>query len=81
MRILWKPSRHTLDYMLKKTGCRPQELAVVGDRLYTDIAVAAGTGVTSILVMSGETTPQLLEQSEIKPDLVVESLEELAQLL
>ena len=76
-----KPSRHTLDYMLKKTGCRPQELAVVGDRLYTDIAVAAGTGVTSILVMSGETTPQLLEQSEIKPDLVVESLEELTQLL
>ena len=76
-----KPSRHTLDYMLEKTGCRPQELAVVGDRLYTDIAVAAGTGVTSILVMSGETTPQLLEQSEIKPDLVVESLEELAQLL
>ena len=54
---------------------------MVGDRLYTDIAVADGTAVTSILVMSGETTPELLEQSEIKPDLVVRDLEELIKLL
>lgn len=65
-----KPSRHTLAYMLAHTGCRPEEMAVVGDRLYTDIAVAEGTGVTSILVMSGETTPELLAQSAVKPDLI-----------
>lgn len=73
-----KPSRHTLDYMLKYTGCRPEELAVVGDRLYTDIAVADGTAVTSILVMSGETTPELLARSEIQPDLVFRDLADLA---
>ena len=76
-----KPSPHTLAYMLRQTGCRPEELAVVGDRLYTDIAVAAGTEVTSILVMSGETTPELLAGSTTKPDLVVQDLEELAGLL
>ncbi len=76
-----KPSRHTLDYLLKKTGCRPQELAVVGDRLYTDIAVADGTEVTSILVMSGETTPELLAESSVKPDLVFRDLGELAEAL
>ena len=76
-----KPSPHTLSYLLEHTGCLPEELAVVGDRLYTDIAVADGTAVTSILVMSGETTPELLEQSEIKPDLVVRDLEELTTLL
>lgn len=76
-----KPSRHTLHYMLKHTGCQPQEMAVVGDRLYTDIAVAAGTGVTSILVMSGETTPELLASSETKPDLVVENIGALAEIL
>ena len=76
-----KPSPHTLSYLLEHTGCRPEELAVVGDRLYTDIAVADGTAVTSILVMSGETTPELLEQSEIEPDLVVRDLEELTGLL
>lgn len=76
-----KPSRHTLNYLVKQTGCRPEEMAVVGDRLYTDIAVAAGTEVTSILVMSGETTPELLRESDIRPDLIVRDLEELAALL
>ncbi len=76
-----KPSRYTLDYMLKHTGCQPQELAVVGDRLYTDIAVAAGTEVTSILVMSGETTPELLASSQVQPDLVVENIGALAEML
>lgn len=53
----------------------------MGDRLYTDIAVADGSQVTSILVMSGETTPELLTQSAIQPDLVVRDLDELANLL
>lgn len=76
-----KPSRHTLRYMLAHTGCKPEEMAVVGDRLYTDIAVAEGTEVTSILVMSGETTPELLAQSEVKPDLIFADLGQLADSL
>ena len=76
-----KPSPHTLQYMLRQTGCRPAELAVVGDRLYTDIAVTSGSEAMGILVMSGETTPEILAQSETKPDLVVRDLEELAEML
>lgn len=76
-----KPSRHTLEYMLAHTGCRPEELAVVGDRLYTDIAVAQGTDVASILVMSGETTPGLLAQSPVRPSLVLPDLAALAAAL
>lgn len=76
-----KPSRHTLEYMLAHTGSLPEEMAVVGDRLYTDIAVAAGTDVTSILVMSGETTPELLAQSSVKPDLVFADLGQVADFL
>ncbi len=76
-----KPSRHTLSYLLKRTGCRPEELAIIGDRLDTDIAVADQTAVTSILVMSGETTPELLAASEVKPDFVLNDLEELGELL
>ena len=76
-----KPSRHTLEYMLKYTGCKPDELAVVGDRLYTDIAVADKTEVTSILVMSGETNEDMLKNSEVKPDLVFADLGELAKVL
>ncbi len=76
-----KPSPHTLEYMLRKTKCRPEELAVIGDRLYTDIAVAAGSEVTSILVLSGETTEDMLKESDVKPDLVLRDLEELSSLL
>ena len=76
-----KPSRHTLDYILEFTGCPPEKAAIVGDRIYTDIATAHGTDVTSILVLSGETTEDDLEASEIKPDLVVNSIEELCPLL
>ena len=76
-----KPSPHTLRHILKRTGFQPQELAVVGDRLYTDIAVAQGTPVTSILVFSGETHPEDLKGSPVQPDLVFPSLREAAQLL
>lgn len=76
-----KPSRETLRYMLKHTGCREEELAVVGDRLYTDIAVADKTAVTSILVLSGETQPEDLAASSIQPDIVCQSLAEITRLL
>lgn len=76
-----KPTRHALEYMLSRCGCAPEQMAVIGDRLYTDIAIAEGTPVTSILVMSGETTPQMLAESEHKPDFVFENLAELGRLL
>ena len=75
-----KPSKHTLDYIIKETGYQPEEIAIVGDRLYTDIAVADGSDVTSILVLSGESTREDVEKSDVKPDVVVETLVEICEL-
>lgn len=72
-----KPSHHTLEYMLEKTGCKEEEMAIVGDRLYTDIATANGTNVTSILVLSGETNMDDVEKSEIKPDFIFSDISEI----
>jgi len=72
-----KPSRYTLDYIIGKTGCREEELCFIGDRLYTDIAIASGTKARSILVLSGETSREDLHNTQFIPDLVVEDLEEL----
>lgn len=69
-----KPSKHTLDYIIKQTGLEPEEIAIIGDRLYTDIAVADGSNVTSILVLSGESTKEDVKNSEVKPDYIVEDL-------
>jgi glycerol-1-phosphate dehydrogenase [NAD(P)+] len=72
-----KPSRHTLDYIIKKTGYAEHELCFIGDRLYTDIAIATGTNARCVLVLSGETDRSMLSGSKYVPDLVVNDLTEL----
>ncbi len=76
-----KPSKRTLDYIIKTTGLKPEQIAIIGDRIYTDIAVAAHSKVCSILVMSGETTKKILDNSQIKPDIIIQDIGLLADLL
>lgn len=76
-----KPSKHTLDYIIEETGYLPEEIAIVGDRLYTDIAVADGSPVTSILVLTGESTREDTKKSTIKPNFMIDSLKELTNIL
>lgn len=76
-----KPSKRTLEYIIQETGYQPEEIAIIGDRLYTDIAVADGSDVTSILVMSGETKLEDIENSVVKPDIMIENIGVLADLL
>lgn len=66
---------------MEMIGCTPQETAVVGDRIYTDVKSGLNAGTVSILVMSGETTPEILAQSADKPDLVLESGAEILEIL
>ena len=80
-RFFGKPARETLDYVIRHTGCREEEIAFVGDRMYTDIAVADGTKATSVLVLSGETKREELENYSYAPDVTAESLETLTELL
>ena len=58
---------------MEKTGYGKDQTAVVGDRIYTDIKSGINAGVFTILVMSGETTPKILEESVDKPDMVLEN--------
>ncbi len=80
-RFFGKPTREALNYMIETAGVRPDQLAVVGDRLYTDIAVADGSEVTSILVLTGESTREDAEKAPAKPDLIVDSLADLIPIL
>jgi NagD protein len=51
-----KPSPMMLAGLMQRRGVEQAELAMVGDRLYTDIAMANAAGVLSVLVLSGEST-------------------------
>lgn len=77
-RGLGKPYSESLEYILKKTGCRREDMVIVGDRLYTDILFGLNNGITSILVLSGETNLEMVENSGIKPDYIFASLGELS---
>ncbi len=72
--IVGKPYSGIVDAALKRTGLERGQLAMVGDRLYTDIKTGIDHGILSILVMTGETTPDMLRDSTIQPDLVFDSL-------
>ena len=80
-RYLGKPFRETVDMIKLITGKKDEELAFVGDRLYTDIATGVKNGITGILVLSGETELKDIEKSEVKPDFIFESLAALGEAL
>ena len=65
--IVGKPYGGIVDAALKRTGLEKSQLAMVGDRLYTDIRTGLEHGILSILVMTGETTPEMLNESNIHP--------------
>lgn len=78
-KIIGKPNKEIIEAVLLKKDYKPSEIAIVGDRLYTDIATGAKAGITSILVLSGETQKQDLDHSAIQPDYIFNDLGALAQ--
>jgi len=79
--IIGKPYGGIVDAALERTGLERGQLAMVGDRLYTDIETGNRHGMTSILVMSGETTAEMRDASEIKAHLVYDRLADMIPLL
>ncbi len=79
--VIGKPNPFIYQEALARLGVPAHAVAMVGDRLYTDIAGARGAGLVSILVLSGETTAADLETAAVAPDLVFPSVRELADCL
>ena len=71
--VIGKPEALMPKLAMEMKGVSKERTAVVGDRIYTDIKSGISAGCVSILVMSGETTEEILEASHDKPDLVIES--------
>ena len=57
---LGKPDPVMLRTALAVLGLEPQDCVMVGDRLYTDVAMAVDAGIDSALVLTGESTPGMV---------------------
>lgn len=76
-----KPSAHLVEIVSKKFNVSKDKIAMVGDRLYTDIALGVNASIKSILVLSGEATAEDVIDSPYKPDLIVNGVGDLIQYL
>ena len=79
---LGKPDPNMLKGILDRHGLKPEEIAMVGDRIYTDTAMARNAGAFGVLVLSGETTLETAEAAvEDAPDLICRDIKELGELI
>lgn len=79
--VLGKPHALTRELALERLGVPAERCLVVGDRLDTDIALGAASGMTTVLVRSGVTDDARLARSSVTPDFVVDSLAALPAVL
>ena len=78
-----KPYKETVEMIGEATGFSNDEMCIFGDRLYTDIALGKNFGVTSVLVLSGETTESDVDAALPKdnPDFAFASLDDVDKLM
>lgn len=79
--IIGKPNRDIMDYLVAREGVDKARTAMVGDRLYTDVAAGVNNGYTGILVLSGEATMEDVKISDVEPDLIFDSVKDMIPFL
>jgi len=80
-KVLGKPDPSMLRGILHRHSLASDELAMVGDRLYTDMAMAHRAGALGVLVLTGEATTEDAARHSPAPDLVVAGLDEFGERL
>lgn len=76
--IAGKPNKWIVRLARKKFSAKPEQIAVVGDRMATDMRMANRYGMKSILVLSGVTSRNGLKNYRFSPDMVFESVQKIA---
>jgi HAD superfamily hydrolase (TIGR01457 family) len=80
-KVIGKPHREIIDMILRKKAYDLEQLAIVGDRLYTDMATGLNAGICTVLVFSGETKREDLLVASVQPQYVCRDLADLTERL
>lgn len=79
--VMGKPTTMAVDYITHKLGCTKCDIAFVGDRIETDIAIGFYHNFPTAFVLSGISTMDEYKKSDIKASVVAQSVKELAEYL
>ncbi|HIH78419.1 MAG TPA: HAD hydrolase-like protein [Halobacteria archaeon] len=77
--VTGKPSEEFFRHALMYLGVRADECAIIGDDLFSDVVVGKNLGIKGILVKTGNYRDDLLKKSDIKPDIVLNSISQLGE--
>jgi 4-nitrophenyl phosphatase len=72
--IIGKPHPPMFEAALDLLGIAPGDTLMIGDRLNTDITGAAQLGLKTAMVLTGISTVEEVDQSDLKPDAVFDDL-------
>jgi HAD superfamily hydrolase (TIGR01450 family) len=81
VRIFGKPDPAMIQPMLDEKQLDPAKTLIIGDRLHTDIKLSKLVKALGLLVLTGETSRDQLENSEIQPDFVLTSIDDFNHLV
>lgn len=76
-KVVGKPHKDAVMAISERAKLKPEKIAFIGDRLYTDIRMAKNYNMVGVLVLSGETTAEMAKASIDKPKLLVDSIKDL----
>ena len=79
--VIGKPNPDMLSGIMFRYGLKPEEVAMCGDRIYTDVATAQNAGGVGILVLSGETTKETALNNDPMPDVTCRDISVLGDLM
>lgn len=79
--VIGKPNPDMLSGIMYHYGLRADEIAMCGDRIYTDVAMAQNAGAFGVLVLSGETTLETALAAENPPLLTAADISVFGKLL
>ncbi|MDQ7948009.1 MAG: HAD-IIA family hydrolase [Pedobacter sp.] len=79
--VIGKPDPRMLDGILHRYQLEPSAIAMVGDRLYTDVKMAVNANALGVLVLSGEATMDDVAQSDVTADVIAENVAKFGALL
>ncbi|MDE7386461.1 MAG: HAD-IIA family hydrolase [Muribaculaceae bacterium] len=79
--VIGKPNPDMLRCIMARRGLRPDEVAMCGDRIYTDVATARNAGALDVLVLSGETTLDTAMNADPRPTITADNVATFGRLI